>query len=148
MRRLILLATGVALCAAVPPPETEIATAVLDRAVERGDTLAATDLVEAMLSPARARGSLRATDIEGMAATRRLAAGSIVRHSDIGRPQIVRRGEPVLISWRADALTITSSGRALADGAKGDLVRVVATATSRTLDATVEAPGAVRITAN
>jgi flagella basal body P-ring formation protein FlgA len=38
-----------------------------------------------------------------------------------------------------------TSGRALADGGQGDLVRVV-TETSRTIDAVVEGQGAVRLT--
>lgn len=148
MRPFLILAVGVALTAAAAPREGEISTVVLARAVERGDMLSAADLAEAMLPAAQARSALSIRDIEGMAATRRLAAGSILRASDVGRPQIVKRGEPVTIIWAKGALTITSSGRALAGGAQGDLVRVVATATSRTLDATVEGAGAVRMAAN
>ncbi len=153
MRHLLVLATGIALAGATAPPDRaepipDIAVTVLDHAVDRGETLSPADLAEAMLPPNAARGALGSRDIIGMAATRRLAAGSIVRSSDIGRPQIVRRGEPVTITLRSGTLTITSSGRALASGAKGDLVRVVATATSRTLDGIVEGSGAVRIAAN
>ncbi len=148
MRRLLVLAIGMALAAAAVPPDVDVAATVLDRPVDRGETLSAADLTNAMLPQAAARGALRTQDIIGMAATRRLAAGSIVRLSDIGRPQIVRRGEPVTITLRSGALTITSSGRALASGAKGDLVRVVANTTSRTLDAIVEDAGSVSIAAN
>ena len=56
----------------------------------------------------------------------------------------IERGEPVTVNLRSGGLTIATSGRALASGGMGDLVRVV-TATNRTLDATVEATGAVRI---
>jgi len=53
----------------------------------------------------------------------------------------------VTINIRSGGLTITTAGRALADGAMGDLVRVVASSTNRTLDAEVEASGSVRVTA-
>lgn len=137
------------LCAAAAPEvELQQAGVVLDHAVEAGDLLAAGDLVEQMLAPGAARGALRPRDVVGMEAARRLVAGSVVRSSDIVRPQLVRRGEPVTISIRSGTLVITTIGRALGNGAAGASVRVVASATNRTLDGIVEGPGAVRVMAS
>ena len=59
----------------------------------------------------------------------------------------VERGEPVTISLRGAGLVIGTTGRALGSGGMGDLVRVVAPATGRTLDTIVEGSGAVRVAA-
>jgi flagella basal body P-ring formation protein FlgA len=144
----IALAAAALLLAAAALPEAEIVVPVLDRPVEAGDMLALSDLVETPLAPGAARGALRLRDIAGMEAARRLPAGSIVRSSDVIRPQLVRRGEPVAITVRSGALVISTTGRALASGAAGAMVRVVTQSTSRTLEGQVEGPGAVRVMAN
>lgn len=62
------------------------------------------------------------------------------------RPErMIRRGEPVTLRVRSGTLTIATAGRALGDGRLGERVRVVATATRRTLEGIVEGPGEVRL---
>ncbi len=130
---------------ALPHPAGAEEIAVLDRAVARGQQVAAADLVAERRD--QVRGLLRLADAVGMEARRDLAAGSVLRASDLIAPQLVRRGEPVTVRIRAGGLSITTAGRALAGGGQGDPVRVVVTATSRTLDGIVEGAGSVRITA-
>jgi flagella basal body P-ring formation protein FlgA len=142
------LAAAALMLLAAAPPEADIVVPVLDRPVEAGDLLALSDLVETPLPAAAARGALRLRDIAGMEAARRLPAGGIVRSSDVIRPQLVRRGEPVTITVRSGALVISTTGRALASGAAGATVRVVTQSTSRTLEGQVEGPGAVRVMTN
>jgi len=121
-------------------------TPVLVRPVEKGELLAEVDFALEPLSAGRARGALAPANAAGMEAARRLAAGAPVRASDIIRPQLVRRGEPVTLVVKTGGLAITAQGRALGSGAAGDLVRVVTTG-SRTLEGTVEKAGQVRIVA-
>jgi flagella basal body P-ring formation protein FlgA len=71
----------------------------------------------------------------------------MVRASDVIRPQLVRRGEPVTIALRQGGLSITTAGRALGNGAAGEFVRIVSLSTNRTLDGVVEATGLVRVAA-
>lgn len=124
------------------------ATPVLARPVERGEILSAEDFVsEEQPGPAVA-GALAPAAARGMEAVRRLAPGSIVRAGDVMPPRLVRRGEPVTLTVRAGALTITAQGRALGDGRRGDFVRVVTLAGSRTLEGAVDGPATVRIAAN
>lgn len=118
---------------------------VLAHVVERGELLSAGDFTTAQLSTASARGATAPADAAGMEANRRLQAGAVVRSGDLIPPQLVRRGEPVSLSVRSGSLSITAPGRALSSGAAGDMVRVVNTVTSRTLDGIVEAGGRVRI---
>jgi flagella basal body P-ring formation protein FlgA len=96
---------------------------------------------------ASSRGAPRLQDVIGMEAARPLPVGTIVRSSDVIRPQLVRRGEPVTIVFRDGALSITAEGRALGSGATGDFVRIVSLSTNRTLDGVVEGTGSVRISA-
>jgi flagella basal body P-ring formation protein FlgA len=140
--------TASLLLVAAALPDADVVVAVLDHPVAAGDLLAESDLVDVPLAPAAARGALRLRDIAGMEAARRLPAGSIVRDGDIIRPQLVRRGEPVTITIRSGALLISTTGRALASGAAGAMVRVVTQSTSKTLDGQVEGPGAVRVLGN
>lgn len=138
-----ILATLVATQVALQTVETP----VLDRMIERGEILSSDDFTTEPLPPSHTRGAITADVADGMEASRRLRAGAVVRAGDVMTPRLVRRGEPVTIHVRSGGLTISTSGRALADGAMGDLVRVVASSTNRTLDAEVESSGSVRITA-
>ncbi|MBF7012894.1 flagellar basal body P-ring formation chaperone FlgA, partial [Novosphingobium sp. HR1a] len=89
--------------------------------------------------------ALSPADAAGQEATRRIMAGSAVRVADVAAPRLVRRGENVTIALVSGALRITSPGRALADAARGEPVRVLNLATNRTLEGTAAATGEVRI---
>jgi flagella basal body P-ring formation protein FlgA len=125
-------------------PQTIVAP-VLDHAVAKGDLLAADDFVSQDVPVGQVRGAPRLKEVVGMEAARSLSAGAVVRSSDVIRPQLVRRGEPVVIALRDGGLLITTAGRALGSGAAGDFVRIVSLSTNRTLDAVVEGTGAVRV---
>ena len=92
-----------------------------------------------------ARGAVPASQAAGRESVRNMPAGAVVRASDLVAPRLVRRGEPVNIVVRSGGLTISTQGRALASGGVGDMVRVVAASTNRTLDGIVDGNGAVRI---
>ena len=130
------------------PAVQMVTVPVLDHAVAKGDLLGATDFVPKEMTPAEARGAPALRDIVGMEAQRALSAGTVVRTSDVIRPQLVRRGEPVTITLRDGGLTISTEGRALGNGAAGDFVRVVSLSTNRTLDGVVEGTGAIRVVAH
>ncbi len=77
---------------------------------------------------------------------RRIAhAGKFILNGTLHRPQIVARGEPIVIAFTQGALTLTAKGRALQDGAKGDLIRVKNMDSSRTVDAIVTAANQVAV---
>jgi len=139
---------AIALLAASGPLAPTVAdTPVLVRAVEKGETLSASDFTTAALPPAAARGATRPGEAAGQQATRRLVAGSPVRAADIAAPRIVRRGEAVTIALVSGGLRITATGRALGDAGKGEMVRVLNLSTNRTLNAVADTPGQVRLIA-
>jgi len=128
-------------------PVVDVQVAVLAHPIEKGTRLDRSDFESEARAPAAARGALSADDASGMEAARNLTAGNIVRRSDLMKPQLVRRGEPVTIRIVSGALVITASGRALNGGGQGEMVRVVTNTTNRTLDGTIEGSGTVRIAA-
>ena len=132
----LLLASGT-----VPLP----LVAVLVRPIERGELLSVGDFEQQPRATGAAVGAVSATAAAGRETTRALPAGAIVRAGDTVTPRMVRRGEPVAITLRSRGLTIATMGRALSTGGLGDLVLVVASATNRTFDATVEGSSAVRL---
>ncbi len=157
MRTVHILVVGIGLLAAplfaqstLPPDPVAptVTVPVLDHAVAKGDLLSAGDFVPKEISAAEARGAPALKQVVGMEAQRALSAESVVRTSDVIRPQLVRRGEPVTITLRDGGLSISTEGRALGSGAAGEFVRVVSLSTNRTLDGVVEGTGAVRVAAH
>jgi len=146
-RFFILGLAGLSAAAHAQGAAVPVEAPVLARAVEKGELLSEADFTFASLSPAQARSAIGPGEASGKEAVRRLASGAIVRATDVTRPQLVRRGEPVALIVRSGGLAITAQGRALSGGGAGDLVRVVNSATSRTLEGTVEKAGQVRIVA-
>ncbi|WP_404367685.1 flagellar basal body P-ring formation chaperone FlgA [Sphingomonas sp. MMS24-J45] len=132
---------------AVPAAAARVSVPVLDHAIAKGDLLSAGDFTTQDVAETVARTLPRAKDVIGMEAARALPAGAMVRSTDVIRPQLVRRGEPVTIALRDGGLSITTQGRALSGGAAGDFVRVVSLSTNHTLDGVVEGTGAVRVAA-
>jgi flagella basal body P-ring formation protein FlgA len=58
----------------------------------------------------------------------------------------VRRGDTVTLVYQAPGMSLTMRTRALEDGALGQSVRLLNTASNRTIDAVVTGPGAARAT--
>lgn len=142
VRKLRLLAL-LCLPAAGAPPEA----AVLLRSVEAGAIIAASDIGKAPVSPVQARGALTAEAIIGQQAVRPLAPGRPLRRYDLTEPQLVRKGQAVRLVLSQGPLTITAGGRALANGAKGEAVRVQNSSSNAMIEGEVIGEGLVRVAA-
>ena len=119
---------------------------VLARNVGRGEVLTAADFeLEERAAPPPTLP--RPDEILGKETLRPLVAGTIVQARDVTTPRLVKRGESVTLRIRVAGLLISTPGRALADGSRGDIVRVLATSTKRTLEGEVEGPSSVLIAA-
>ena len=154
IRRLLFGGPLLAGLALVPPGSLQAQSAgdgvvadVLTRAVQRGEVVSLRDFAVEEVPAAQARGVITAKEAAGLEARRTLREGMPVRASDLAEPRLVKRGEPVKITLREGALTISAIGRALGDGALGERVRVFNEATNQTLDGVVESAGVVRILA-
>lgn len=75
----------------------------------------------------------------GMTPRRIAYAGKFLQDGSLIKPQLVNRGESVSITFTEGPLVLTAKGKALQSGAKGDIVRVTNSNSSRTIDAIVTA---------
>jgi len=118
---------------------------VLARPLGRGEAITAGDLA----SERKSRRDLPVGIVEdpvrlvGMVARRGLAAGQLLRQSDLAAPELVERNQPVTVSYTAPGINLTLRGRALAGGVLGAVVPVQNLTSKRTIDAVITGAGKV-----
>jgi flagella basal body P-ring formation protein FlgA len=120
---------------------------VTARRIPRGEVIGERDLawIEIPKSDVR-RGDITAPEeIVGMAARRALRADDTLRASDLEPPVLVERNALVTIRVRLPRMSLSAKGRALADGAEGEVVRVLNTASKTTVSGVVMPDGSVAV---
>lgn len=120
---------------------------VLARAMNRGDVIGKSDISMIRLRTSQSnRGVVTdKSELIGMAVQRYLSAGAVIRQNDVDPPLLVQKGELVIVHFNAPGLSLTTQARALENGARGALIRVVNTQTNRILEANVTAPGRAKV---
>lgn len=83
--------------------------------------------------------------IVGLEVKASIYAGRAVTERDVGPPSLVKVNTMVDVVWKANGIVLELRGRALESGAKGDDIRVLNTATSRTIHGTVVGDGIVEV---
>jgi flagella basal body P-ring formation protein FlgA len=117
----------------------------LARPLARGAVIKSVDIV----SERRPRSELPADAMTrpdqaiGMSVRNALAAGRLLRHNDVMRPELVARNEAVTLVYEVPGITLTVRGRAVSSGAEGDLVEVLNVQSKRTVQGVVAGPGRV-----
>jgi flagella basal body P-ring formation protein FlgA len=118
---------------------------VLAHRLNRGDVIQPSDVTLAKVA-ANQIGRDTMTDAKaliGLEATRLLAAGAPVRVQDV-RPQVlVPKNSMVTIVLRAGGMELSVQGKALDEGGRGDVVKVMNTKSKRVLEAQVSGAGTV-----
>jgi flagella basal body P-ring formation protein FlgA len=134
-------------------PVTGRAVAVVDvpvpsRRLKPGEAIGAGDVTWVEMRAGRGTEDVARTEAQlvGLAPKRGLPANQPVRLSDLRRPMMVEKGQLVVISLEGRGMQLTAKGRALGDGAQGEVVRVVNTMSNRTIEGTVAGPGVVSVT--
>ncbi|WP_169453558.1 flagellar basal body P-ring formation chaperone FlgA [Pleomorphomonas oryzae] len=125
-----------------------MAVPVLNRPIDRRDVIHASDLTVVRIDKRRVPGPsvIDTNDLIDMAAKRPLRAGEIIATADIEPPRIILRGDLVTLQFSRPGLTLSARGRALGDGAKGDLVSVLNEQSKRTVQGVVTGAGIVEVT--
>jgi flagella basal body P-ring formation protein FlgA len=137
-RRLPLRFTGTA--------REMIEVATLTRTLRQGDVVKGSDVT--IERRPKAEAGLEGVSPEqaiGMAARAPLRAGQALRQSDLMKPLVVQRNEPVTITYVVPGIVLTVRGKAAESGAVGDMVNVLNIQSNRTVQATVTAPGRVTV---
>lgn len=99
---------------------------VLKRRMKRNDVIRKRDLGWKMVRAKYIRrGAIRdAEALIGFSPRRLITANRTIRANDVQIPVLVARGKRVTILLKTAAMRITTAGKALQSGAKGDVVRV------------------------
>lgn len=126
-----------------------MAVPVLNRPIDRRDVVHASDVAIVRIDKRRVPGAavIDTSDLVDMAAKRPLRAGEIIATADIEPPRIILRGDLVTLQYSRPGLTLSARGRALGDGAKGDLVSVLNEQSKRTIQGIVTGAGIIEVTA-
>jgi flagella basal body P-ring formation protein FlgA len=88
---------------------------------------------------------LDADQLAGLSPTRSITANKPIRFNDIRNPQLVERGEQITINYEGGTLSLAAKGRALQNGAKGEFVKVLNTASNKTIQAEVTSDRVVTV---
>lgn len=120
---------------------------VLRSSLKTGDIIGAADIE---WKPMTARAVVYDTisdpdQMIGKTPVRMVEAGAPVRSRDLEAPQMVERGDEILIQFSAGALLLTAKGKAMQPGSEGDVIRVVNTASNQSLRAEVVGTKLVRV---
>ena len=83
--------------------------------------------------------------MDGRVAKRALGAGTLVRSSDLVRPEIVGRGDIVTVVYDGPGVNLSMRAKATEAGALGDTVNVINPSSKKTLQAVVTGPGRVSV---
>jgi flagellar basal body P-ring formation protein FlgA len=86
-------------------------------------------------------------DVLGLTAKHALKPGQVIRAGDVMKRELVARNETVTIVYEAPGMVLSTRGKALDAGAKGDVINVVNIQSNRTIQGTVTGPGRVNVKA-
>lgn len=120
---------------------------VLKSALKNGDVIGAAD-IEWKNIPTKSMVYDTMTDADqliGKTPVRALQAGEAVRKRDLISPQLVARGDEVIIEFVNGAMALSVKGKAMQPGAEGDLIRVVNLSSNQSLRAEVVGDRMVRV---
>lgn len=121
-------------------------TLALDRPVERGELIQASDLT--IIRRPRMDGGSGLTDantVIGLAARHSLRPGQALAAGDLMKPEIVGRNDTVTIVYQVPGVTLTLRGQAKDPGALGDTISVVNVESKRVVQAVVSGPDRVSV---
>lgn len=119
---------------------------VLNKPLGQGTVIGKTDLDWIKLPAERAADYLRnANDLVGMELRRPLPEQTALRPQDLLPARVVLRGQLVAMQINLPTMQITAQGRALQDGAVGDVIRVTNTQSNRVVEAKVTGAGVVAV---
>ena len=118
---------------------------VLNRRVQPGEAIRAADVGWAKLRASMLNRSniLDPRDLIGQTPTRMLFENQPMRMGDTKPLIVVARNETVTMTFQTPRMTLTTQGKALDDGAKGDTIRVTNIKSARVIEATVVGPNQV-----
>ena len=125
-----------------------VETAVLARSVERNEVVKSSDvMMERRPRSEVGPDALDRSSVVGMQARRALRPGQPLRSADLAKPDLVQRDQGVTLIYEAPGIYLTMRGKAMENGAEGDVVNVLNLQSKRTISGIVIGRGQVSISA-
>lgn len=120
----------------------------LNRRLSPGDVIAREDIHWVTMRADRVNRNVvtEAERLIGMAPTRTLVAGKNILAGEVRPPRIVTKGSIVMMLLKTPHMVLTSKGRALEHGAKGDVIRVMNTQSKTIVEGEITASGTILVT--
>lgn len=120
---------------------------VLARRIVPGDVISASDIDWQDVRADQTGSDTVATEAQliGMTPKRGIVTNQPVRIRDLQSPRMIDKGALVTITLSTPTISLTTQGKALQDGGKGDVIRVVNTQSNRVVEATVAGPNLVAV---
>ncbi len=120
---------------------------VLARRVVPGDVIGPPDIDWQDVRADQTSSDTAATDAQliGMTPKRGVPTNQPVRLRDLQSPRMVDKGALVTITLATESISLTTQGKALQDGGRGEVIRVVNTQSNRIVEATVAGPNMVAV---
>lgn len=84
-------------------------------------------------------------DIEGLSLKKNVSPGEVVQIDDFQKTLSIKKGDSVLIMFKAQGLHLTAMGKALEDGARGKMIHVVNSTSNMIINAKVVSAGEVEV---
>ncbi len=121
--------------------------AILNRPLMRGDHLKTADVSYERRDISRLNGRYieEVNHLTGFAATSSINANTVLRASMFRAPKLVKRGQVVIVLAGSAGFEVRVSGKALADGAAGDRVRVKNRRSKKVIEGVVLANGQIKV---
>ncbi|MQP66469.1 flagellar basal body P-ring formation protein FlgA [Niveispirillum sp. SYP-B3756] len=120
---------------------------VLNRRLAPGEVVGDSDLSYLNMPRDRvvAGAITSAGELVGKSLRRAVAPNQPVNGRDVREPVVVVKGQVVTILLQSGSMQLSAQGKALSDGAQGELVRIVNSSSSRVIEATVAGPNLVTV---
>jgi flagella basal body P-ring formation protein FlgA len=121
---------------------------VLNKALRAGDVISASDVqyVDMRAGDISTSMVVSAEKLIGQTPRRGISAMKPVSASEVTQPVAVKKGEMVTMTLQNNMIQLTAQGRALQDGATGEVVRVINTSSNQIVEAIVTAERTVAVT--
>lgn len=125
------------------------ACASLNRALKKGDIIAASDLrTDRCKIEGASALPVKPDSLIGLAAADDLPLGTRLSLSQLTKPVLVEKGSSVTLTYKTNGLVLTLRGRASESGTLGDTVTITHPQSKRSIDAVVTGPGTVSVGMN
>jgi len=123
---------------------------VLSQRLNKGDIISKRDIEYITLREDDLTTNIltNAQNLIGQTPRRGISASRPIKASDVHAPLIVKKGDLVIMILKKGSLSLTTKGKALDNGAKGDMVRILNTNSRQTIEAQVTGPQKVTVSNN